>query len=77
MEKIYKPKLKHSDTLELDQVVKFTMSHCDKYKTDMNLRDILRWVDVTIKLKCEVSDHFSLIFTDRSPSLKKIQDKAS
>jgi hypothetical protein len=77
LEKIYGTKLMHSDSLQLDEVVEFTLSHCDKYKTDMNLRDILRWVDVTVKLKCEVSEHFSLIFSDRSPSLKKIHNKAS
>ncbi|XP_025407976.1 midasin-like [Sipha flava] len=75
LEKIYGTKLMHSDSLQLDEVVEFTLSHCDKYKTDMNLRDILRWVDVTVKLKCEVSEHFSLIFSDRSPSLKKIHNK--
>jgi len=40
----------------------------------MNLRDILRWVDVTITLKCNILDHLPLIFTDRTPSLQIIEN---
>lgn len=51
------------------------MTFCDKYNTDMNLRDILRWVDVTVLLKCNILDHLPLIFTDRMASLKSIENE--
>lgn len=61
--------------LNLKKVVKFTLSFSNKYNVDFNLRDILRWVDVTLKLKCNILDHLSLIFTDRSPILKSLEDE--
>lgn len=43
----------------------------------MNLRDILRWVDVSIRLKCNILDHLPLIFTDRLPSSQNIKDEVN
>lgn len=76
MHTIYKPKAKKFiKTLNLDDFVNFTLSFCDKYKIDLNLRDILRWVDVTIKLKCKILDHLPLLFTDRTANLKSVEDE--
>lgn len=58
-------------------MVGFTLSFCNKYNVDMNLRDILRWVDVTIALGSTVLDHLPLIFTDRLPSLQNIENEVS
>lgn len=41
----------------------------------MNLRDILRWVDVTISLKSNVLDYLPLIFTDRILNLQNIENE--
>jgi len=61
--------------LNLKKVVKFTLSFSNKYNVEFNLRDILRWVDVTLKLKCNILDHLPLIFTDRSPNLKSLENE--
>lgn len=76
MQKVYAPKAKKFiKTLNLNDFVNFTFSFCLKYNIDLNLRDILRWVDVTFKLKCKILDHLPLIFTDRTASLKNVEDK--
>lgn len=74
MNAIYAPKTKMIQTLNLEHVVNFALSFCQKYNMDMNLRDILRWVDVTFTLKCNILDHLPLIFTDRMSSLQSIED---
>lgn len=76
MHELYVPKAKmFIKTLNLNDFVNFTFSFCHKYNIDFNLRDILRWVDVTFKLKCKILDHLPLIFTDRTASLKNVEDK--
>lgn len=68
-------KTKNVKSLNLDHVVNFTLDFCNKHNMDMNLRDILRWVDVTLKLNCSILEHLPLIFTDRSANLKTIQNE--
>lgn len=53
------------------------MLSCKNYNIDMNLRDILRWVDVSIRLKCNIIDHLPLIFTDRLQSSQNIKDEVT
>lgn len=59
----------------LEKVISFTLNLCNKHNLDINLRDILRWIDVTIKLNCNILDHLPLIFTDRNTSLIPIQNE--
>lgn len=59
----------------LKKVINFTLNLCDKHNLDINLRDILRWIDVTIKLNCNILDHLPLIFTDRNASLIAVQNE--
>lgn len=73
MHTIYKTK--NVKTLNLEHLINFTLDFCNKHNMYMNLRDILRWVDVTIKLNCNILEHLPLIFTDRSAYLKTIQDE--
>lgn len=40
----------------------------------MNLRDILRLVDVTITLKSNILDHLPLIFTDRTQNIQNVEN---
>ncbi|VVC30846.1 ATPase, dynein-related, AAA domain,von Willebrand factor, type A,AAA+ ATPase domain,P-loop [Cinara cedri] len=75
IENIYTPKINDIKTLHLEKVVDFTLSFGNKYNVDTNLRDILRWVDVTIALGSTVLDHLPLIFTDRLPSLQNIENE--
>ena len=75
MNTIYEPKITQIRPLNLKKVVKFTLSFCNKYNVDINLRDILRWVDVTLTLKCNILDHLSLIFTDRTANLKSVENE--
>lgn len=70
---MYKDKTKKIKSFSLNQVVDIILSYCDKYKMDINLRDMFRWMDVTIQFKCQMLDHLSLILTDRLPNLKKIE----
>lgn len=77
MNTIYESKIKKIQPLNLKKVVKFTMSFCDKYNVDFNLRDILRWVDVTLTLKCNILDHLPLIFTDRTAGLKSLENEVT
>lgn len=49
-------------------MVTYSMRSCYNYNIDLNLRDMLRLVDVTIRLKCNILDHLPLIFTDRIAS---------
>ncbi|XP_060859886.1 midasin [Metopolophium dirhodum] len=75
MNTIYEPKITKIRPLNLKKVVKFTLSFCNKYNVDINLRDILRWVDVTLTLKCNILDHLPLIFTDRTANLKSLENE--
>lgn len=75
MNRIYETQTKKIQPLNLKSVVKFSLSFCKKYNVDINLRDILRWVDVTLTLKCNILDHLPLIFTDRTASLKKVENE--
>lgn len=77
MNAIYEPKITKIRPLNLKKVVKFTLSFCHKYNVDINLRDILRWVDVTLKLKCNILDHLPLIFTDRTGSLNSLENEVT
>lgn len=77
MNTIYEPKITRIQPLNLQKVVKFTLSFCKKYNVDINLRDILRWVDVTLTLKCNILDHLPLIFTDRTASLKSLENEVT
>jgi len=73
MHTIYKTK--RVESLNLDHVINFTLDFCNKHNMDMNLRDILRWVDVTVKFNCNILEHLPLIFTDRSANLKTIENE--
>lgn len=77
MNAIYEPKITKIRPLNLKKVVKFTLSFCNKYNVDINLRDILRWVDVTLKLKCNILDHLPLIFTDRTASPNSLENEVT
>jgi len=77
MNTIYESKITKIRPLNLNKVAKFTMSFCNKYNVDFNLRDILRWVDVTLTLKCNILDHLPLIFTDRTASLKSLENEVT
>jgi len=75
MNTIYESKMTKIRPLNLKKVVKFTLSFCNKYNVEINLRDILRWVDVTLTLKCNILDHLPLIFTDRTANLKSLENE--
>jgi len=75
MNTIYESKITKIQPLNLKKVVKFTLSFCNKYNVDINLRDILRWVDVTLTLKCNMVDYLLLIFTDRTATLKSLENE--
>jgi len=77
MNSIYEPKISKIRPLNLKKVVKFTLAFCNKFNVEINLRDILRWVDVTLTLKCNILDHFPLIFTDRTASLKSLENEVT
>lgn len=68
MNTIYTSKTKNIKKLNLNQVVIYSKHNCNNYNIDLNLRDMLRLVDVTITLKCNILDHLPLIFTDRIAS---------
>lgn len=75
MHTIYSQRTDNIQSLNLEHAVNFTLNFCNKHNMDINLRDILRWVDVTIKLDCNILDHLPLIFTDRNANLKKFEDE--
>jgi len=77
MNKIYESKITKTRSLNLKKVVKCTLSFCKKYNVDINLRDILRWVDVTLTLKCNILDHLPLILTDRTANLKSLENEVT
>lgn len=63
--KIYQPHMsKKSFYFDVAKVVKFCMRYINKNVNDFNLRTIMRWVDVTIELNCEIWDHISLMLGD-------------
>lgn len=70
MDTVYASKTKTIKKLNLREVVIHSMINCHNYNIDLNLRDMLRLVDVTIRLRCNILDHLPLIFTDRIASQK-------
>lgn len=68
MDKMYASKTKNIKKLNLHEVVTYSKHNCYNYNIDLNLRDMLRLVDVTITLKCDILDHLPLIFTERIAS---------
>lgn len=74
MKTVYAPQKKKIRSIKLQEIVDFSLGISSRFKMDINLRDILRWVDVTISLKCNILDHLPLIITDRIDSLKKDED---
>lgn len=68
IKKLYVRKKKHIEKLNLHEVVIYSMINSYNYNIDINLRDILRLVDVTVTLKCNVLDHLPLIFLEKIAS---------
>lgn len=72
MHSIYETEMEKIQSLNLRHVVNVILSICNKYNMDINLRDIIRLVDVTIKLNNNILDNLPLILTDRMTSLKNV-----
>ncbi|XP_050541449.1 midasin [Daktulosphaira vitifoliae] len=75
IKKVNDSNAKKIESLNLDKVVNFTETLSKKYNVDFNLRDILRWVEVTIKFDCNILDHLPLILTDRMANLKCVENE--
>lgn len=71
--KIYDTYEVHSFNVE--KVINFTFDLCNKYNVDLNLRDILRWINVTIKFDCNILNHLPLIFNDGNDDFIEIQNE--
>lgn len=72
MHSIYETETEKIQSLNLRHVVSVILSLSNKYKMDINLRDIMRLVDATIKLNSNILDHLPLVLTDRMTSLKNV-----